>query len=75
MSRPFQCRRCKSRNIEVSAVEQMLSVHNGTHHGRTLHVGVRCQNCGEEWFSRHKDALRIGREKDAEAAAIAGRPH
>ena len=65
--RPIACAKCRSTDVTVAGAGNTRRIAGKTR--KTQHV--RCRNCGHEWQSAAKEALRLGRLADR--AATAGR--
>ena len=59
------CRKCGSRDVQVTSSQQMRSKRGG----RKLHADVVCNGCGSSWWSESKAALKAARKMDRERKA------
>lgn len=68
--RKLRCARCKTTDVTVSGVQQMLKREGK----KRLFARVTCVN-GHEWWSRHPEALKLSREVDQARVENTGQPH
>jgi uncharacterized protein with PIN domain len=61
------CRRCGSRDVEVTSSQQM----RGKVGQRRLHADVVCDNCGHSWWSVARNALKQARQLDRDRSGKA----